>query len=90
MTLKLCSWNISSIKDKMESDTVLKYIIDFDLIFLSETKTSAEITVPGFHVYSNPITNIPTEEALCYLSRTASYQILQAWTQLKQIRSGLR
>ena len=49
-TLKYCSWNIAGFNDKNNSIDFITYIIQFDIVFLSEIKSSRPISLPGFSV----------------------------------------
>ena len=47
------SWNIQSVKDKL-SDKMMKKLVDkYDLLVLTEIKTSANISCTGFTVYQH-------------------------------------
>ena len=52
--MKLCSWNITGLKDKLQKSDTLDFILQFDMIWLSETKKCFNVSVPGFHVFYNP------------------------------------
>ena len=51
--LKLCSWNICGLRDKLQDPVILKFILDFDIVWLLETKKYFKLNVPGFQVYQN-------------------------------------
>ncbi len=51
--LKLCSWNIGGILDKFLKEAVLKYILEFDAVWILELKTGTDIQIPGFCVFRN-------------------------------------
>ena len=46
--LKAGYWNIHGARNKLEADTVFKWCLNHDVIFLSEIKTNIEFNVPGF------------------------------------------
>lgn len=52
-SFKICSWNINGIQNKLSLDSCSTLIKNQDIIFISETKTNLNITVPGFVVYQN-------------------------------------
>ncbi len=43
-------WNVNNLKNKLESDSLLSWLNDFDVIFLSEVKRRV-VEVPGFEVF---------------------------------------
>ena len=53
-TLKIGSWNIAGVKDKLQNLKILNLIINFDIIWFLEIKTGTKFTVPGFVPIYNP------------------------------------
>ena len=51
--LKICSWNIAGLKDKLQDENILRFIMEFDVIFIQESKRYFHLNVPGFNVYTN-------------------------------------
>ena len=51
--MKLCSWNIAGLKDKLEKKEIFDFIQDYDIVWILETKTYFHLSVPGFMVYRN-------------------------------------
>ena len=51
--LKICSWNIAGLKDKLQNLDVLNFLLDFDIVWLSEIKSTLQRSVPGFDLYMN-------------------------------------
>ena len=51
--LKICSWNIAGLKDKLQDQCILEFVMKFDLVFILESKTYFNLNVPGFEVYTN-------------------------------------
>ena len=49
----MCAWNIAGLRDKLEDLSILRFITDFDIVFLLETKMYFNINIPGFDVYAN-------------------------------------
>ena len=54
--LRIASWNINGVTNKMERDNVISWTDDKDIIFLNKTKTSILFNVPGFYVYQDEST----------------------------------
>ena len=52
--LRVCSWNIGGVADKLQNTDILSFILKFHIVWLLETKTSFCFNVPGFKVYQNP------------------------------------
>lgn len=52
--IRLCSWNIGGVKDKLQNNNILSFILNFHIIWLLETKSSQKFGVPGYTVYHNP------------------------------------
>ena len=50
-------WNNHGIQNKIESPVVQNWITKHDIIFLCETKTSTNFSVPDFRVVSGKTTN---------------------------------
>ena len=51
--LRLCSWNIGDLKDKLQDKNILMFVLDCDIVWILETKKYFNIQVPGFTVYRN-------------------------------------
>lgn len=51
--VKICSWNIAGLKDKLQDNMILQFVMSFDIVFLLEAKQNFNSTVPGFDVYTN-------------------------------------
>ena len=51
--LKLCAWNICGLKDKLQNEDILKFILDFDIVWILESKKYFNLQVPGFFIYQN-------------------------------------
>ena len=51
--IRVGSWNIHAIHDKLENAQVVRWIHQHDVIFLYELRSNSSFTVPGFHVYMN-------------------------------------
>ena len=45
---------MAGVRDKLQDEDVLSFILDFDLVWLLETKTALNFNVPGYNVYLNP------------------------------------
>ena len=54
--LRIASWNINGVTNKIERDNVISWTDDKDIIFLNKTKTSILFNVPGFYVYQDKST----------------------------------
>ena len=52
--LKVCSWNVAGVVDKLQNVDILSFVLKFHVIWLLETKTSYCFNVPGFKVFQNP------------------------------------
>ena len=52
--MKLCSWNVAGLNNKLQNGVILKFISKNDIIWLSETKKCFKVTIPGYSVYYNP------------------------------------
>ena len=42
------AWNINAVKTKLEKSLVQKFLLECDIISLSETKTQLNVSLPGF------------------------------------------
>ena len=51
--LILCSWNIAGLKDKLKKSEILNFLLESDIVWISETKKCFNVSVPGFRVYYN-------------------------------------
>ena len=51
--LKLCSWNICGVKEKLNDSEILKFLMQYDLVWLLEVKSVYQKSVPGFYMYNN-------------------------------------
>ena len=49
--LNVISWNINGITNKLENDDMLKWLINYDVIFLNEIKTDVMFNLPGYKTY---------------------------------------
>ena len=52
--MKLCSWNVAGLNDKLQNHVILDFVSTNDLIWLSETKKCFKVNIPGYSVYYNP------------------------------------
>jgi len=56
--LSIGSWNIHGINNKLDNNLTMKWLLNYDLVFLNEIKTSLSFAVPGYKVFvsdnSNP------------------------------------
>ena len=46
--IRLLSWNINGIRNKLESDKTLEMILKYDVVFINEIKCAYSFSVPGF------------------------------------------
>ena len=53
-SIKLCSWNIAGARDKLEDESICKFLEQYDIIWLSETKHIISADMSGFVPYYNP------------------------------------
>ena len=51
--LKITSWNINSVKSKLENSKVYNLLNNYDIISLNEVKTTLNICIPGYINYSS-------------------------------------
>ena len=51
--MKLCSWNIAGLRDKLQKPDILNFVLQSDMVWLSETKKCFNVSVPGFRVFYN-------------------------------------
>lgn len=51
--MRICSWNIAGLKDKLQDNSILQFVMTFDIVFLLEAKQYFSLTVPRFNVYAN-------------------------------------
>lgn len=51
--LKLFSWNINGVSDKLNNNYVFNLVSHYDILFISEIKTNFSIHVPGFKSFIN-------------------------------------
>lgn len=50
---KVMSWNINSVKTKIEKGNVLAMLNCYDIVCLCEVKTALRVSIPGFVCYSS-------------------------------------
>lgn len=53
-SIKFCSWNICEVKDKLQNNVILSFVLNFHIIWLVENRSNHKFSVPGFSVYNNP------------------------------------
>ena len=58
--LRIGHWNSHGIKGKCDNNTVLQWIYDHDVVFLSESKCNFQLSVPGFDTYNCDNVNTDT------------------------------
>lgn len=51
--LKLCSWNICGVKEKLQDPDIFKFLVQYDMVWLLEVRNVHQKSVPGFYVYNN-------------------------------------
>lgn len=51
--LNLCSWNMARLRDKLQEQDILGFILQFNIVWLLETKKYFNLNVPGFNIYRN-------------------------------------
>ncbi len=51
--MKLCWWNIAALKDKLQEPSILKFILDFDIVWILEATKYFNVQVPGLSVCRN-------------------------------------
>ena len=49
--IRLISWNINGIRNKLENEKCLQFILQYDIVFLNEIKCAYKFSVPGFRTY---------------------------------------
>ena len=47
------SWNISGLRDKLQESDILTFILNYDIVWLLETKYYFSLNVPGFIMHTN-------------------------------------
>ena len=52
--IKMCSWNIAGAREKLQNERIHKFLCEFDIIWILETKCIKSKKVPGFITYDNP------------------------------------
>lgn len=52
MDLKILGWNIHGIRNKLEDDLLIKYVNNYDFVFLTETWLNNNIEIDGYYCYS--------------------------------------
>ena len=55
--LKITSWNINAVNNKLENVIVQHALMSSDIIFLNETKTAERFTLPGYVCYQSDTDN---------------------------------
>ena len=53
LKLRLCTWNINAIRNKLDKGEVQSFISEADIICLNEIKTQMKFSIPGFVTYQN-------------------------------------
>ena len=52
--IRIASWNIQSVKDKLNEKLVREMLHVYDVVFLSKIKTTAKISCTGLEVFQHP------------------------------------
>ena len=52
--IKMCSWNIAGAREKLQNERIHRFLCEFDIIWILETKCIKSKKVPGFITYHNP------------------------------------
>lgn len=55
--LKIITWNINGIKNKLDNENVRRLLLDKNIICLNEIKTGVRFCFPGFSVFTSGGTN---------------------------------
>ena len=86
------SWNVNSIKTKLEKQNVLNIIKEYDMIGLNEIKTPLPISCPGYRSITSRDSKNPDRGGTCVLIKSQlSSQVIeidiskpdQVWLKLK-------
>ncbi len=51
--MKLCSWNICSVKEKLQDPDIFHFLMQYDMVWLTEVGSVHQKSVPGFYMYNN-------------------------------------
>ena len=51
--MKLCSWNICGVKEKLQDPDIFNFLVQYDIVWLLEVRSAHQKSVPGFCVYTN-------------------------------------
>lgn len=54
-TLKVLSWNINGVKNKLEKKIVQNLVQKYDIISLNEVKTPLSISFPGYNSFKSSV-----------------------------------
>ena len=90
--ISIISWNINSVKTKLEKPNVFNMIKEYDIICLNEIKTTLPISCPGYISISSCDSDNPSRGGTCVLIRNhLSSQVMQVdiskpdqvWFQMK-------
>ena len=72
------SWNINSVKTKLEKTNVYNIINDYDIVSLNEIKTPLSISCPGYKSITSRDSNNPNRGGTCVLIKNKlSSQVTQ-------------
>ncbi len=66
-SIRIASWNINGVCDKLIQPSVLSVLLQYDVVFLNETKTDVEIRVPGFVSHQSIMSGATNRGGVCLL-----------------------
>ena len=76
--ISIMSWNINSVKTKLEKTNVYNIINDYDIVSLNEIKTPLSISCPGYKSITSRDSNNPNRGGTCVLIKNKlSSQVTQ-------------
>ena len=58
-SISIVSWNINSVRSKLEKNNVLKILNDYDIVSLNEIKTSLQVSLPGYVAFCSRNSRAP-------------------------------
>ncbi len=54
-SVSILSWNMNSVRTKLEKDSVRDLLYKYDLISLNEIKTSLQVSLPGYVTFTGSV-----------------------------------
>ena len=65
--IHVLAWNINAAKTKLEKDNIINILCKYDIVSLSEIKTSLRVSLPGYIAFTSRNRDAPSRGGVCVL-----------------------